>query len=617
MKSFLLIVALCSAPLLAQEQPLLPAGSSQFISFWKSHVVTAQQDARVAQAEAVFKRLLRGWDSSRLEPALYVVDSDAGPWAASLVDGNILLSARALDAIDHFGAQRAEHLLAFVLAHELAHQRSDDLWQHRFFRQRKQGSDAMQQQILLATQAIDQRALDDMEQKELRADHDGLILMASVGFNPYQVVGSKDFFTEWVENLWQQPCDSQPDARQADACQQAQQRALRSLAQLDAVASQSSLYDLGVQALVANQPKRARYYFTQFGRDFPNRAVLSALGLSYLNEAIALRTALVQQGLLDEPALFYPLLLDNASGFDDIAKPTPGKRAASAAAKQKKLQQIQALATQAIAYFDKAIRLDPEHKNSYLLLANAYLLTRNSYMLRGVLQGQYIPRFGLDKPAELMLALADVIEGKTQPAIASLQRLAADDERTRSVWPDDLLQYSIHRNLAALLMADGRKQQADEVWKTLAKRAQAAGNAYLFQLALGQLRPQSIAHAARLKQAPTINGLRLGNRKTRDDSAHSINELWIEGEQFHVYNYRSGAQFITGADGRIIAARQQGQNAQLGELLRAGDAADRPLKALGLPDRRIQLVSGEYLAYDQYGLALHIDDGRLQDWFLY
>jgi tetratricopeptide (TPR) repeat protein len=614
-KIFLLLV-LFSAPTLAQDQPLLPGASSQFISFWKSHVLTAQQDARVALADDVFKRLLRGWDSSRLEPALYVVDSDAGPWAASLVDGNILLSARALDAIDSFGPQRARHLLAFVLAHELAHQRADDLWQHRFFRQRKHKSDDAQQ-VLLATQAFDQRALEDMEQKEQRADHDGLILMASVGFNPYQVVGSKDFFTEWVENIWQQPCDSQPDTRQADACQQAQQRALRSLAQLDAVASQSSLYDLGVQALVANKPKRARHYFTQFGRDFPNRAVLSALGLSYLSEAIALRKTLLQQGQLDEPDLFYPLLLDNASGFDVIAKPTHAKRGINDAATQKKLQQVKALVERAVEYFDKAIRLDPQHRNSYLLLANAYLLVRNSYMLRGVLQGQYIPRFGQDRAATLMLALADAIEGKTDQAIASLQQLVNTVSNAPTVLPDDLLKFSISRNLAALFIADGQNKQADEAWKTLAKRAQLAGKAYLFRLALAQIRPQSVSPPARLKQAPTINGLRLGNRKTRDDSAHSINELWIEGEQFHVYNYRNGAQFITGADGRIIAARQHGDNARLGELLKAGDRADRPLKALGLPDRRVQLVAGEYLAYDQYGLALHIDDGRVQDWFLY
>ncbi len=79
----------------------------------------------------------------------------------------------------------------------------------------------------------------------------------------------------------------------------------------------------------------------------------------------------------------------------------------------------------------------------------------------------------------------------------------------------------------------------------------------------------------------------------------------------------NGAQFITGSNGKIISARQQAGSATLDDLLKPGDDANRPLKTLGLPDRRINLVAGEYLAYDQYGLALHIDQNKIQGWFLY
>ena len=612
MKKLLFLMMCLSASALAQpQQPVLTTGSSQFISYWKSHVVTPQQDARVALAQQVFARLLRAWDSSRLAPALYVVDDDAGPWAASLVDGNILLSVKALDAIDSFEPQRTQDLLAFVLAHEIAHQRADDLWQHRFFR-----LDPDKQAIAIMTQPLDQHALQALEQKEERADHDGLILMSSVGFNPYRVVGQKDFFTAWVENIWRQPCNSQQDEREAEACQQARQRALRSLAQLDTVASQSSLYDLGVQALVANNFSRARYYFSQFGRDFPNRAVMSALGLSYLSQAIALRKLLIQQGLIEPPALFYPLLLDASSGFDRIEKSLAEKRAGASSLPQR-LQKINQLAEQAGEYFEKAIRLAPRHQNSYLLLAEAYLLQRNSYRVRGVLQGRYTPRFGANDAVAMLLALTDSIEGKQQQAITALQHLLDKKPAQQSVLPDDLLQYSLSWNLASLLRAEGKNRLAKQVWRKLAKRAKTSGNGYLFRLALAQIHPPASAQKALLKQAPTVNGLRLGNRKTRDDSAHSINELWIEGEQYHVYNYLSGAQFITGAEGRIIAARQQSRDASIEGLLKPGDPADRPLKSLGMPDRRIHLVAGEYLAYDQYGLAIQIDNGRVQGWFLY
>lgn len=42
-------------------------------------------------AESVFDRLLRAWDKSRVEPSLFVVKSDVGPWAASLSDGIVNL----------------------------------------------------------------------------------------------------------------------------------------------------------------------------------------------------------------------------------------------------------------------------------------------------------------------------------------------------------------------------------------------------------------------------------------------------------------------------------------------------------------------------------------------
>ncbi len=617
MNRILLVLLLLSSISHAADQSLLLTDkSSQFISYWKSHVVTVAQDKRIRLAEKVYDRLLRGWDSSRLEPGLYVVDSESGPWAASLVDGNILLSLQALDTINSFGEQRAEHLLAFVLAHELAHQRADDLWQHRFFNLNQQSQDNRQ-----ADFQIDRSGLADMEQKEARADHDGLVLMSSVGFNPYQVVGKKDFFTEWVESIWMQPCNNQQDSLLFDACQQAKERALRTYSKLDLVASQSSLYDLGVQALVAANYSRARFYFTQYGRDFPNRAVMSALGISHLAEAIQLRKSLIKQGLIDSPDFFFPLILDATAGVEANIPDNP-KRAAVNSYLQKQQVRINKLVEQAVAYFEKAIKLQPEYKTGYLALASAYLLTENQFMVRGVLQGRYQPRFGQDPASEMLLALTTAIEGGTEQAIELLRQLIAAtahdvSDSDMNKMHSDLQKYSMIYNLSALLKYSGREPESEQQWKLFAKAAQKKGNAHLFRLAVAQLQNSYGNTKTVLKQSPTVNGLRLGNKKTRDDSGHSINELWIEGEQFHVYNYVNGAQFITGANGKIISASQHSGPASIENLLQLGDDAGRPIKTLGLPDRRINLAAGEYLAYDQYGLALQIDEHEVKGWFLY
>ena len=591
---------------------------AQFISYWKSDVITAEEDELVAFANGIFSRLLRAWDSSRYEPGLYVVDSDRGAWAVSLVDGNILLSRQAILACKQLGIQHAQHLLAFVLAHELAHQRSDDLWQHRFFRLNKNTSDNDLQGRDLNLQ-MDKRMLSAMQQKEARADHDGLILMASVGFNPYQIVDKKDFFTQWVENIWQQPCELQSDDAISEACQQARQRALRTRAQLDTVASQSSLYQLGVQAMVARQYEKARLYFTQYARDFPSRSVMTALGLSHLAQAIDIRKQLIQSGAIQAADFYFPLMLDASAGLDDLQNPIEGSKRSALDAVSLQQQKKQALHVEkAVPHFEKAIRLEPEHRTSYLLLANAYLLSDNSFMARGILQGRYIPKFGKDEASTLMLAITTSTEGDNGKAIQMLDRLLEKilQPNYSSTAGDDVLVYSVVYNLSELLRFEGQPGKAESQWKLFARFAKAEGKAYLFRLALGQIQSGANEPVAELDIAPSISGLRLGTRKSRDDSSHSINELWIEGDQFHVYNYDSGAQFITGSDGRIISARQLGGQVSLGAL-RTGDSAERTLKTLGLPDRRLQLVAGEYLAYDQYGLAIHIDENSIMGWFLY
>jgi len=614
--TIILLFYIFSAELKAQTT-LQPENPAQFISYWKSSVISAEQDELVAFSERVFQRLLRAWDSSRLEPGLYVVNSDRGAWAVSLVDGNILLSRQAIEACLNFGQQRAEHLLAFVLAHELAHQRSDDLWQHRFFRlQNKNQKDDLQTRL---QKQMDKRMLADMEQKETRADHDGLILMASVGFNPYQIVNKKDFFTEWVENIWQQPCSAQTDDLISDACNKARSRAIRSRSQLDSVASQSGLYHLGVQAIVARDYSKARYYFTQYGRDFPNRAVMSALGLTHLAEAIEIREKLIQTKVIDSADFYYPLMLDSSAGFETLKNPNQVEKRGAVNLISKQQEQLSNHVKKAIAFFEKAIRLAPEVQRTYLLLANAFLLGDNSFMVRGILQGRYIPKFGPDTAASLLMAITTSFEGNHYKAISALNDLLNQIMPPGSQYSemDDVLAYSTTYNLASLLEFTGQQDKAKKVWQTFARYTQSNANAYLFRLALGQLKPDTEKmRLSILTEAPTINGSRLGNRKARDDSSHSINELWIEGDQYHVYNYDNGAQFITGTDGKIISATQFKGQATLG-LLNIGDKAERPLKTLGLPDRRLQLVSGEYLAYDLYGLALHVENHEIQGWFLY
>ena len=619
------ITVLCSNLAIAEtatDSIVPPSDPKQSITYWKKHALD-ENDPLVQQSQQVFSILLRAWDQSRIEPRLYVVESKAGAWAASLADGNILLSKQAIETSFSFGKQRGEHLLAFVLAHELAHQRADDLWHQRFFRMIGSHSPDSQQKMMAGLE-LDSEMLSQLEQKEAQADHDGLVLMSSVGYDPYEIVNDKDFFTLWVENIWQQNCaDNNIKSSHYNACRQAQARALRTQAQLKTVATQSMLYELGVQAFIAGNYQQAREYFTIYGRDYPGRAIISAIGLTYFAQAQNIQKQLSELGANKQPDFYYPLILDaQVDGYNSNESST--KKRASTTSKIDQLRsQKSKLLNQSIQQFEKAINLAPEYKQSYLLLASAHLLANNSYRVRGVLQGQYIPKFGNNNAQDIginmLLALTTAIEGNIEQSINSLKNSIASlkSKNYTSSVPENILSYSVFYNLASLYRATNKMEEAKNVWMDLAKLSQQEGDTLLFRLALSHINTKNKTIISQhFDQAPSINGYRLGDRIKPDSNA---SELWIDGERYQILLDKN-SRYITQSDGTLISAWQNHSETpatQSNNKLNIGDSADRPFKTLGIPDRRLNMTSGEYLAYDNYGLAIRISNNQVKGWFLY
>ena len=602
-----------------------PDDPRQSITYWKSHTISADSDSLVAQSHEVFSVLLRAWDSSRLDPGLYVVDSTAGPWAASLADGSILLSRNAIDVCMKYGKTRGQHLLAFVLAHELAHQRADDLWHQRFFRMVGGQSPSAQQHMLRGLNT-DPDQLEQLQQKEAQADHDGLILMSSVGFDPHQVIGNNDFFTEWVENIWHNSCKTNNQNNDAQvslktACKQAQSRALRTKLQLDTVASQAMLYQMGVQAFVAANYQQARHYFTVYGRDYPSRAVISALAMTYIAEATEIHRALIKQGDLNQPDFYYPLILDATVKASSVMTASAIRGSVDQGVKQKK--QMKQLLKQGIKQLEKAISLEPDHRKSYLMLASAYLLSNNTHMVRGVIQGRYLKRFERDSAVDLFLTMTRALEGDHTAADKEFQLLLSQmslNENTvkqshHTALPNNLLVYSAYYNSAANSIYLGNAEVASNNWKLLTRRAKTSGNALLFRMALDQIRPTKSYSANSLTSALVVDGFRL-NDQLQVTYKNRSSEIWIEGDKFLVIRSTDGSHFIVSDSGKIINAWQDTKGS-IKDLLSIGDRSDRPLKTLGLPDRQLHMLSGDYLAYDNYGLALHLNQNKVQGWFLY
>lgn len=604
------------SPVMAK--PLVPPDDPrQSITYWKPHTLNADQDDKVRLAHEVFSNLLRTWDDSRVEPGLFVVESETGPWAASLADGNILLSKSAIEVCIKLGQNRAGHLLAFILAHELAHQRVDDLWHHKFFRLAGSQSPQVQQRML---QGLDLQAKDmqDLERREAQADHDGLIIMATVGYDPQQVVAGKGFFTTWVESIWSDTCGRNNSSIPRQACEQAGNRAIRAQAQLRKVADQATLYELGIQQLVAGKFAGARVYLKAFGRDYPGRAVYSALGASYFIEALQIHQQITGSALWMQPALFYPVLLESLAPTKGAS--VSGKRASEKARYEALKRKRNSLLNHAIESYERAQHLAPDHPLSYFMAALAYLMDGNTFMARGMIQGKYLQRFGDDQSVQLLLAMISAMEGDTQGAYRQHQVLLEKADFTKSsrgLLSRNLFTYTASHNMAALLQQMKKSRQASAVWQQLAAQAKHSGNSMLFTLAVARIRPETANRPGKHKLAKQLLD---PDRYLKKNAETQLNQstVWLEGEELRLRSYKDGVRLVTDSSKRkVLAAWRPAGQPMMSSPLHIGDKIDRSLKVLGLPSRHLQMISGEYLAYDELGYAVHILNDKVVGWFMY
>ncbi len=595
---------------------VLPEDPRESIRYWMPLVVAETEDERVALAHEIFSVLLRTWDAARVEPSLHVVTSTAGPWAASLADGNVLLSREAIETCFDIGGRNAIHLLAFVLAHELAHQRVNDLW-HRKFLRLVGDALARSSPALLEQVKRDMPTGPDLEKKEWQADLDGLVMMASVGFDPAQVVGKKDFFTAWVENVLHSPCVADSTVALEPACQKAKTRAQRARLQMQATVNNLALFDLAVQNYVAAKYAKAAHYFEAYARRFPGRAVFNNIGLSYMQQALDVMSGMIESGQLSRPAFKYFMLLEASPAASSYVVQR-SKRGVPRQALDKKTEKIRELLTKARAAFDKALRMEPGHRSAYLLLAQAYLLEGNSFMLRGVIQGQYIPRFGADMAAQMLLALVLVEEGKVDASLEALTALAASKAEQEDGLPiisGTQLKYHVVANAVALLRFLGRDEQAGNMLKKFVSAAKKMNDPVLF----GQVVSQLHAGQSQLQNRgfDTVAVSVVGEKfELNDTSVVAAEELFLDGQKLTIYHLGRDAKYVVDEAGTIVSAVNGADSLPIAGV-KVGDDVRRIFRRLGLPDRRVGLTSGEYFAFDHLGVAFHSLAGKVRGWFYY
>lgn len=606
---FLLLVLFLSAEVSFAVSP--PNRTEDSITYWKPFEVLPDEDPMVSEAHRIFKRLLSAWEEARIAPSLHVVHSDAGPWAASLDDGSILLSREAIDLCFQIDSKGQHDRLAFVLAHELAHQRADHLWHRRFFRLASQQPPQVRGRML-SDMPVDQLEVDDLEAKETQADREGLLLMTMTGFDPYSVAGAKShFFEKWVESIWGDPCGLQ--AKSA-ACTKAVDRAVRVQTYLREMAKQTVLFDIGLQAYVIGNYPVARTFLTRFGREFPRHEVHNNIGLTYVGEAMDIREKLLSMGENLGLGFMFRYVLTEEAGIPKEKTQRGGTRGGSPKPEVVHLQhEISKQLNEACLAFERAMKLDPAYREAYWNLASTYLVMGNAPAAYGVIAGKYVPQFGEDAMSSMLLGISAYLEGQEEKARTLLEKAVEKGGVELSPFT--------RANLAVYLDNIGDKEGARAQWKALADLGKNRGDEGLFLFALRQLGKQvdsPVPSQSDIKE--TVHGYAFGQKVSvtpRDAQNQLSDEIWVEGERIQIYQFSDGAKIVVDSNQRVIALWQGEGDAITARGIRIGDDASKIDRVYQSARKKVTTNRGEYRILKDYRIAFHIIRGKVAGWFLF
>jgi len=608
----LLVALFCSQ---AQADVSLPSDPSESIRYWKEYVIDPESNPSVALTEQVYQQMLAAWDNSRITPKVYVVKAQRQPWAASLADGSILVSLPAVKLALKSGEDRGRHLLAFILAHELAHQRNDDMW-HTKFLQLAASLNSSQSNTISLTKRSENEDNRITEEKEVRADREALAMMAIVGFDPLTVIDANDFFTIWVESVRGQSCRSKTKPIEtARLCEEAKARALRAKARIVEQATQSMLFTVGVQLFVAGQYAQAREFFQAFGYEFPFQAVHSNIGLSYVSEAVKIDQYLRQHAVVTEPLPVFPFILQTlkqVTGATDTALFRSGKVTKLTPEQVKRLrQQYYKLMDAGINAFQQALKVNADSPQVYHFIIASHINAGNYLTAKAFLHERYARRFGKDLWFEFYTAQLTLLDGDLMLAKKQLATLQEKLEALKTDNSRNLL-HLVYQSYVALLKSEN---VTDELEDFVNKN---------------QLLKQSNSRFALLSVAPEFNDINVETQQgdftnnqlslwkqdaMAQKNGQSIAMVWLSGEPLQLLELQQSIRLIKTKEDHV-AALWEFVSQTPSKFLQQLDLAFKQNK-LGQASRVIQHQKGYYLAFDNYKIALNVQANQVKAWFSY
>jgi tetratricopeptide (TPR) repeat protein len=573
------------------------------ISFWKKNYteLKSEDDLRAAKANEIFDRLVNVAGSRPgVILKLYITKTEPlnERLPISLPDGSVVVSKRDLD-ICYRDSTHGDDRLAFVLAHEIAHQLNNDFWHMKFFYavEKYSSKGEIDLKEILGVTGEGEEDPKRLQSKELMADSQGIIYASMAGFNTTAIVVEDDkfnFFEEWIKAVDPtyleriSPDSSHPTPKQ---------RAEAVKARLNQVLDSVDFFTLGLLYYQAGEYRKAASAFNEFLKFFPSREVYHDLAACYH-----------QIGLKE-----YQMWKKEPFPFKLSITIDPSTRATRGATRGKGINVHEALFEEniekAIGLYQKAISLDPVYYVSHNNLGCALILKEDAYKAVSVLQDAL----------KLKPDSAEVLNNLGAAYFYAENLAKAKESLAKSRKLDPAYTAPLF-NLARLAKEEKNGTDVEEYCRAYLKLDPVSPWAKQLQTALSPKDEEQPTPAAVVKVTESILGLEIGfddEKVPPEWGKPSTKEGMLEGIPFRISTYSNRVMTVSVDNSIELIAALDGFTGKSAKDIAIGCAKNEVTSAYSAATQVLNMTQGITWLYTSHRIALQLRGNKVVSWLLF
>jgi tetratricopeptide (TPR) repeat protein len=594
------IIVIMASALVATANP------KERIDHWRKNYeeLWPTEDARAARAHSIFQRVLHtAGKRLGVVPRLFITKSDPLNIALpiALPDGWIILSKGTLD-ICYRDPERGDDRLAFVLAHEIAHQLKDDFWHMKFFQaiEASEAQDPQRQKVLVEIRDI-ASVTEQVLAKELQADEQGSVYAAMAGFDTNAIViedNKNQFFEDWVRAL---------DPRRISGVSRGshptpQHRAATVKARLRQILDRMEVFKIGLWFYQAGNYPKAILAFEHFLHFFPSREVYHNLATSHH------QVALQYYGLWRHDAQTLPFKLSLA--IDPVTRASTIALRGSDRQGKSLAELFQEHVERAIEFYKTAISLDPSYVLSYNNLGCALLLKEDAYKAIATLQDAL--KLAPDS-AETLNNLGVAFFYAENPRQARAHLAKAREQSPTYDAPVF--------NLGKIAYAERQEAEAKQHWTTYVQLDPVSPWAELLRKQMPLSSPPPRMPSTAMPATETVLGLAVAAFESDIPRAwgapRTVSRIPLEQEPFRVAGYPNGVTTLSQDEEILMIVALEGYRGKSARGVAIGSSGKDVFVQYRSPSRILKMTQGESWVYDAQGIAFQLRDGTVVSWVLF